>query len=220
MSLANYIESRYTDACSLQRSIDRDTKMVAMLRKRGRDQELVKAWMRDYGLFRGIATADRIAIVRAFLNFAVRHRRKPEPLSSDDVRGAYDALFRELYGAVNRSWMSASSKLLWCMYPKSVAIYDSFVHRTLLVLQCVDPDLQGSQKIGRAPEIESAADISASVDHYMAYEISFRRLLKVHTPRLRALRKRHQEDYEFDVRILDKLLWMIGNPREEWQGRA
>lgn len=33
------------------------------------------------------------------------------------------------------------------------------------------------------------------------------------TTMLGVLRAQHQEIYPYDVRIMDKLLWMLGNPR-------
>jgi hypothetical protein len=45
-------------------------------------------------------------------------------------------------------------------------------------------------------------------------------MLTRHGQLLRDLRKRHKESYPYDVRIVDKLLWMIGNPRKSYEARA
>jgi hypothetical protein len=115
-----------------------------------------------------------------------------------------------------RSWMSATSKLLWCLYPRDIVIYDAFVHRTLVTLQCVDPDLAGTERIGAAPKIETHAHIDPAVAAYIRYQSLVRRLLTVHTPALNELRRQHKEQYLYDIRIVDKLLWMIGDSKRAY----
>lgn len=107
--------------------------------------------------------------------------------------------------------MSATSKLLWCLYPRDIVIYDAFVHRALVVLQCVDPDLAGTERIGAAPKINAPTHIDPAVAGYMRYQALVGKLLTVHTPTLNELRLKHKEQYPYDIRIVDKLLWMIGN---------
>ncbi len=220
MSFRAYLESRYVAACNLQRGIERDPQMVTMLREGRHDAALVTSWMRDYGLFQGITTRNRAAIVARFLRFAREHKVTARNPNDEEIAALYAALFKALHKEVARSWMSATSKLLWCLYPNTIVIYDNFVHRTLVVMQCIDNDLSAFPRVGEAPSIEGEADIVAATAYYMNYQAMIRRLQTQHGQLLRDLRKRYNEPYPYDVRIIDKLLWMIGNPRENYAAQA
>jgi hypothetical protein len=216
MTFRRYLENRYVAACNMQRGIVRDPQMVDMLRVGPHDQRLVASWMRDYGLFQGITAPNRAAIVERFLQFVTAHDLIVGDMSDDQIRRLYIELFTALYQSVLRSWMSATSKLLWCLYPSTVVIYDTFVHRTLAVMQCIDDDLAGFPRIGAPPSIDGEGDIENAAEHYMNYQAMVRKLQAAHSQLLRDLRSRHNESYPYDVRIMDKLLWMIGNLREAY----
>lgn len=215
MSFKKYLEDKYPIACDMQRQIDGDPLMVNMLRTNGADHELVKKWMRNYGLFQGIESDSRNEIADRFLTFTQQHHRV-DRLSDTTVADLYRELLIALFKVKPRSWMSATSKLLWCLYPSDVVIYDAFVHRALVTLQCVDPDLEGTERIGRAPMIKVLADIDPAVVTYMRYQSLVRKLLAVHTPTLAELRRKHKEKYQYDIRIVDKLLWMIGDSKRAY----
>lgn len=200
----------------MQQAIRRDQEMVAMLKNGPQDADLVRSWMRDYGLFQGITTPNRNAAVKRFLRFAAKHERTSRQPTDAEIKALYTGLLTALYHEVPRSWVSASSKLLWCLYPKTVVIYDAFVHRVLVVMQCIDDDLAGFPRIGAAPRIDGEADIALAVQHYMNYQSMVRRLLSVHRPLLNELRKTHNVTYPYDIRIVDKVLWMIGNSRQAY----
>jgi hypothetical protein len=204
----------------MQRAIHRDAQMVAMLQHGPPDPDLTQAWMRDYGLFQGITAQNRDSIVNRFLEFAADHERHPNQATAEEIEALYTTLFGALYGTVPRSWASATSKLLWCLYPESVVIYDAFVHRALVVMQCIDADLADFPRIGPAPRITREADIALAVRHYMNYQAMVHRLLAVHAKLLSKLRIHHNEPYSYDIRIMDKVLWMIGNPREAYAAQA
>jgi len=215
MSFRAYLESHYVAACNLQRGISRDPLMIAMLRDGPADASLVKSWMRDYGLFQGITGQRRDAIVNRFLAFARSHARASH-VSNDVIKDLYAELFTALYREVARSWMSATSKLLWCLYPDDIVIYDAFVHRTLVVMQCIDADISGFPRIGAAPSIKKKADIAPATAHYMTYQAMVRKLHSVHARALADLRLRNNELYPYDIRIVDKLLWMIGDSKRAY----
>ena len=188
--------------------------MVSMLRNSPHDRVLVASWMRGYSLFQGITNTKREAIVSSFLQFVMSHELILGDLNDDQIKGLYSDLFTVLYKTVPRSWMSATSKLLWCLYPSTVVIYDAFVHRTIAVMQCLDDDLTGFPRIGEPPSIGSEDGIETAVRHYMNFQGMVRKLQNKHTPLLKVLRAKYKESYPYDVRIIDKLLWMIGNLRE------
>jgi len=215
MSFRDYLQTHYSAACDLQRGIERDPQMIAMLQQGPPNASLVKSWMRDYALFQGITTQQRNAIVECFLDFANSKVRSPRVSDDEQIADLYSALFVELYRQVPRSWMSATSKLLWCLYPYEIVIYDAFVYRTLIVMQCIDDHLSAFPRIGTAPTIKGEADITRASQHYMNYQAMVQKLKSVYAVELDALRRRHDESYGYDIRIVDKPLWMIGNPK--WQ---
>jgi hypothetical protein len=212
MSFRAYLESHYVVACNLQREIFRDPQMIAMLHTGTRNPQIVKSWMQDYKLFQGITGPHRDAVVDCFLHFAHSHRRL-STLSDEAVKSLYAGLFAALFRRVPRCWMSATSKLLWCLYPERIVMYDEFVLRALLVMQRIDDDLAGFPRIGSRPTIKKEADIQGAIAHYFLYQDMVQRLNMIHSGTLAQLRKRHHEKYAFDIRIVDKLLWMIGNPK-------
>jgi hypothetical protein len=216
MTIQRYIETRYEIACEMQRGIVRDSQMVDMLRNGPHDPNLVTSWMRDYGLFQGITNANREAIVVRFLQFVTSHELSANDMSDNQIKELYTELLTSLFQTVQRSWMSATSKLLWCLYPNTVVIYDAFVHRTLSVMQCLDDSLVSFPRIGASPSIRGVDDIQIAALHYMNYQAMVRKLLNTHSQLLQELRTRHGESYPYDVRIMDKLLWMIGNLREAY----
>lgn len=220
MSFRQYLEGRYATACAMQRGIHRDPLMVAMLQEGQQDAALVQTWMREYGLFQGITAPNRNAVVNRFIEFAAEHQRHSLEPNADEIQALYVELLGALHGEVARSWVSATSKLLWCLYPNTIVIYDAFVHRALAVMQCIDGDLEGFPRVGEPPRINGVADIAIAAQHYMNYQAMVRRLLSVHAQLLRDLRARHNEQYPYDVRIMDKVLWMIGNVREAYPRHA
>lgn len=216
MNFRKYLETRYKAACEMQRGIHRDPQMVAMLQNGSPDAALVRTWMRDYGLFQGITAENRVAIAECFLEFAAQHERFDHEPNAAEIQAMYAALFEALYGAVPRSWASATTKLLWCVHPKTVVIYDAFVLRTLSVMQCLDDSLASFPRIGEPPSIRGVNDIQVATQHYMNYQAMVCKLLSDHSQLLQELRSRYAEPYPYDVRIIDKLLWMIGNLREAY----
>ncbi|MBC7623060.1 MAG: hypothetical protein H7232_06720 [Aeromicrobium sp.] len=223
MSFRSYIESHFIEACDPQRNVGLDKSMLTMLKKQEQDPILVKTWMQSYGLFQGINGVDREKVVRRFLDFAASQERLAVPLSDEDVSRLVLSLLKSLNTEVPRGWLSATSKLLWCMYPHDVVIYDSFVHRALTVMQCIDGDLSGfNRKIGR---LRAGSDPHTLLAHYMTYQAMVRHLSHKHADLLLELRRRNgnalklkswsfDPDIHSDIRIVDKLLWMIGDPSD------
>lgn len=216
MSFHKYLKNKYTIACEIQDEIQNDKVMIAMLRDGQQDADIVRSWMLSYRLFQGITAQDRNIIVEKFLEFAQTHTRPTQQLTEVEIEALYSQLLTDFYQSVPRSWVSASSKLLWCLYPETVVIYDAFVHRTLVVMQCIDDDLAGFPRISGAPRISRETDIATAVQHYMNYQSMVRRLLTVYSSLLIELRNTHNTKYPYDIRILDKVLWMIGNSKQAY----
>lgn len=216
MDLETYIKSNYIDACEMQRSITMDKKMKSMLREGAEDTQLVMSWMRNYALFQGITKQEREEVSKKFLSFVRSIGSTVNITDKDALRNIYSKLFSLLFNTVNRSWMSATSKLLWCIYPDDVVIYDSFVERALVVMQCFDRGLSKFPRIGVAPKVISESDIASATSHYMNYQEMVRHIYKHNIKILNELRHKYRETYPHDIRIVDKLLWMIGNPKHKF----
>jgi hypothetical protein len=215
MSFQAFLENQFTTACELQRKIEQDTPMVNMVRDGLKDDSLVKKWMRTYGLFQGVSRKEEDAIARRFLNYVESHTKVAQ-LSENEIRNIFSELLSELFQEVARTWISATSKLLWCLYPDEIVIYDSFVHRTLTVMQCIDTDLAEYPRIGETPTINNEQDIVPATHHYMNYQAMVQKLLRTHAQTIAELRLQNDESYPYDIRIMDKLLWMIGNPKARY----
>lgn len=211
MSFTRYLTTHYSTACDNQRSIVSDPEIVEGLKTRSATVKLVGDWMRGYGLFQGIPSAQRDAVVKAFLRHSKTLKAESSPLTSTVIETNFKSLLTVLHQAVERGWISATSKLLWCLYPHDFVIYDTFVHRSLVVLQCLDAGLQNFDRIGRPSKIKSLSDIDQAVGHYMNYQAMVKHLKNEHQPILDKLRKKYDETYPYDIRIVDKLLWMIGD---------
>lgn len=96
-----------------------------------------------------------------------------------------------------------------------MVINDAYVERTLIVMQCLDEIFADLPRIGNAPKVKRIKDIKSATDHYVAHQRAVKMLLEFHTNSLKQLRKQHGESYPHDIRIMDQLLWMIGNPDQE-----
>lgn len=182
MSFRSYIERHYVEAHNPGRNVNVDKEMLNMLSASMRDPSLVKKWMQAYGLIRGINADDRDKAADCFLDFAASHQKVRSPLTDEAVAQAFLELLTALHTEVPRGWLSATSKLLWCLYPRDIVIYDAFVQNTLTVMQCIDGDLSSFKvKIGKPPTpgatIEVKNDYPENAkNHYMAYSSMVRKL--------------------------------------------
>lgn len=210
--LKQFVESNYKEVCKIQRSFDHDGKMQDMLAKKDLDERAVLDWMRGYGLFQGIPTVNRIQIVEVYKENIFAFVDLKGSLGNGEVEKLFSVLLKSFYEAVPRKWISAVSKLLWCSFPDDIAIYDAFVHRSLIVLQGVTPYLAEMPRLGDSPRLRSGKDIPRLVDFYMNYRAMIVAIQKHHQDQLDALRKKYSEPYAYDLRILDKLLWLLGGP--------
>lgn len=216
MTFTDYLKNHYGQACAEQNKIESDQDIVCNLANGSPSNASVRKWMESYNLFQGIEGGCRDAISQTFLKFTA-NSIKSTPLDREAIRSNYSNLFEDLYDTLPRSWMSATSKLLWCIYPSDIAIYDSFVHRTLLVLQHFDADLASLPHLSFAPQMRSIDDIENATTFYMQYQDMVKHLLTTHQSTLDNLRNHYNELYPYDIRVVDKLLWMIGSGNEKFR---
>lgn len=223
MTFRAFVEKHYRHAREEQTKIERDLKMIEMFRSGTFDADLVHAWMSRYGILRNVNGAGRDRVFEAIESYWSLARKrgwlapKRGTLARDDVRTRFAELFVHLYQAKPRNWTSATSKILWCMHPRHVVLYDRFVVTALTALQYLDPSLRGTERIGAPHTPESEKDIELSVDHYMRVFTCVRELALAYRTVLLAERSKTQRalPYAYEIRILDKLLVYIGNPSWE-----
>ena len=206
ISFEAYLRSNYTAACEKLRTFDKDEEMKAMLVGGDQDMILVKSWMGDYNLLRGLSTEERDKIAKRFLSFSTSAGPTPTVRDKKFIEEKYSELFNALFVEVKQNWTSATSKLLWCIYPNDFVIYDSFVWRALVVMQSLDSELASFPRIGKS-------DIKSAVEHYMRCQDMVRHISERNSGTLKELREKHKEVYQHDIRIIDQLLWRVGNPK-------
>jgi hypothetical protein len=151
--LAEFIEARYAEACRLQNKLHtrHDVPILVALRSDTVTAADVVSWMQAYNLFQGRLTAERRLVARRFLRF----RQTPRPPLFNrpaQARTVFAALHLALAPHGERKWLSAASKLLWSLYPKRIPMYDTYVHRSLVVLGHLHPVLANLPVLGAAPE--------------------------------------------------------------------
>lgn len=213
--LGEFIEARYRDACQLQRTYHTrdDALMLLALGNNTATMAGVVKWMQAYNLFQGQTSAVRQHVAGLFLAFIQQPR--PALLTTPaEAQAVFFNLHLTLAPNGDRKWLSAASKLLWCLYPEQSPMYDRFVSRSVTVLRHLAPSLAGFPALGEAPNpIKGEAGPDATA-RYAAYYGQFyemvHALLADNAARLAQLRAQHNETYPYDVRILDKLLWMMG----------
>lgn len=209
MSFSDFLKEHYETARN-DATNDADARMIESLTNGNCQTAQVRTWMTNYGLFQGIDGDTRTIIANAFLNFANDHKRL-QSLGIDEAKSVFEDLLGQLFDARPRSWISATSKLLWCIYPKDMAIYDSFVHRSLTVLQSLEPALSNFKPLGDRPRINGEEDIKAAGEHYGNYLTMIKCLIGENQAFLNEQGK-NRDKQPPDIRIIDKILWMIGDP--------
>lgn len=208
--ITQFIKSNYAQAVSAQNAIPEDILMIANIKEKTINIDLIMTWMRNYGLFQGIEKEKRIAMVQEFIQF-VNDR---DPIQVLNMEADFNTLHTKLYYASgNRKCLSATSKLLWCMYPNDIVIYDAFVARALLILQCLDKDLASMARFEIPPQ--KSDDSTRMTNYYISYSNLVTTLFNKHKHVLTELRTSYPNDYPYDLRIFDKLLWMMGSFGQE-----
>ena len=212
--IEEFIKSNYCEAIKIQEGFDHDKEMVESIKNKSLSNGMVKDWMRKYGLFQGIKNEIRIKIADEFINFA-------ESKSGRDYKINLEKDFRELHSIFckikKRKWLSATSKLLWCINPNDIVIYDAFVERVISVLQCIDKDLAKLPRINYPPKIKDDTNGLLMTKHFINYSNIVKELLRKHQILLDELKKQTNSDYQYDLRILDKLLWIMGDLKSNFK---
>lgn len=204
--ITEFIKSNYESALNSQLEIKQDLMMIQSIETNTLNSQLVKNWMRGYGLFQGITREVEGKVAEIFMEFSQFRKEKI------DIGTEFRSLHEALLKAQTRKWLSASSKLLWCMYPKQIVIYDSFVERAITVLQCIDESLAKFPRIKTAPSVND----EKYLDYYLNYEKLVKTIQTENQDVLNEQKRKYESTYEYDLRIIDKILWMMGNANSKF----
>jgi hypothetical protein len=204
--LEKFIRSNFDEAIKIQSAFEHDLEMVKSAKENTLNNLMVKDWMRGYGLFQGIKNEVREQIANEYINFVKLKQGKDLNLEND-----FKELHKRLHKVCKRKWLSATSKLLWCMHPNDVVIYDAFVERSIAILQCLDKDLAKLPRVDYPPNIKKSNGQDLITKHYINYQNLVILLYQKYQNLISKLKSESSVNYEFDIRIFDKLLWIMGD---------
>ncbi len=159
--------------------------------------EALRNWFQTYQVYQGIVGQQRVAIASAVLQWA-DHRDPRRNLTTVDALVAAHAELMEVCTEANgaqRDFTSLASKALWLCYPDSVPIFDSFTQRALWVTSKLEGDIAPLPE--GEPQYRKFVHIWKALYH--RYETTLNEI--------------DMGTYPFRVRIFDKILWLIGEPR-------
>jgi len=92
--LNEFIKSNFNKVIQIQDGFDHDEEMVKSVKAKSLTNEMVKNWMRNYGLFQGIISEDRIRIAEVFINFSYQLGGDDQEF---DLRTNFQDLHSKLY---------------------------------------------------------------------------------------------------------------------------
>ena len=198
------IVRRYVDdAISAQIKDHRDHDRIAIQALQQRDQDnrhgVLREWLTWYRVFQGLKNEERGRVTKAVLTLVDRLDCKTVCRNQSTIMATCDRLneacgkeVRRRADGGKRDMTSLASKALWCRFPDKVPIYDSFAQRALWVLSrlCETvPPSQGSE-----------------------YERFARMWFALYPKALPIIEGANMYGYRYEVRIFDKILWLIGKP--------
>lgn len=164
--------------------------------KQGRS-EAIRKWLQGYQVFQGIPGPKRIAIAASVVEWADTRDKQRDLTTVDALVAAHteleDVCIRA-YGK-KRSFNSLASKALWLCYPSSVPILDDFTQSALSVISKLEADTTS------LPETDS---------DYRKFVHLWKTLYDRYAA---ALNEIDIGTYPYRVRIFDKILWLLGEPR-------
>lgn len=199
--------------------------------------KIIAKWLENYGVLQGPNLREnRGAVSKAVIAFF------NEPLKTFNasrliewhkhITDEYKALNTELrnhaYTAVTvsgrsekdlkeRSFLSLTSKALWCKYPKFTPIYDKNAITALRLLtrlrqkgsyaSAVDQNDNGNKLkrprgLSKAPTASNLLEYTIFVKNYLPIYFELK-------PHLELLAK--ENSYPYPIRIFDKMLWILGS---------
>ena len=194
-----------------------DHLMISGCKTNTLNEDLVVNWMTRYNLFQGKKRESRHLIASEFIayNSGVDNIESQSEL---DIREHFSDLHYKLYEISiknqipQKKWLSATSKLLWCMFPSQIVIYDSFVVRAITILQCMHRELAEFNRVTNGPrKLENSRDLDLLTEHYMNYQNLVKKIYVANEDVISDMKQAYGLDYEYNIRLIDKFLWLMGD---------
>ena len=159
---------------------------------------IVRKWLESYNVFQSFTVPERNRVTRAILRFADAQPKRlaMKPDSIIDAHTALVAVCQKAYGK-KRDFTSLASKALWLRYPKVVPLYDRMAQNSLFLISKIEPDLPAFD--GRFQGGE----------RYAPFVKIWCTLYKRYSEELEGFAT---PEYPYAVRILDRILWLLGEP--------
>ena len=158
-------------------------------------QDAVRGWLHHYRVLRGIRAEKIDRIAKAVVEYADGARPESLGLDQEVIAEQFHALGARLAVVVGkRNTISMASKALWLCYPDAVPIFDDYAERALQILCRIQGIAVRAQVVG-------------------TYERFLNAWLQVHAACLPALDAVPLVTYPYRIRLLDWLLWYLGEPR-------
>lgn len=199
ISIPDLIERHFQESYDTQRKLLLERDQTAMRAVQVQNEphrvETLSSWIKHYGAQPRVKNA-LAPVTRAILE-SLDARHDPPPTNWTD-RERWMAEMVSLIveackcdGKYKSEYISLSSKVLWCKYPKHFVILDGHVERslqTLSRLHCIE-----------TPCIEG---------RYEQFIHCWLKLYMLAKPEI--VKRLKNLDYPYPVRIFDKILWMLG----------
>jgi len=205
--ITQFIESNFEKVLKIQSGFSHDAEMVSSIKSEALTEKMVKDWMRVYGLYQGLNNEVRNNVAKAFIEFAYENNNG----NGLNVEIKFQELHSKLKDVAQRNWISATSKLLWCIDPYNVVIYDSFVERAIGVLQCLDVSLAKFPRLNSVPNAKNDPQSEKITKFYMNYQNMVKNVKDSNDVVIQKLKKKYKSEYKYDIRMIDKLLWLMGS---------
>jgi hypothetical protein len=209
IDLSKIIDNFLGEAVSRCREEDQgqDDKVIDSLRDKRQDIEVrrknVVDWLRHYSVLQGLNNQEREGVASAILEFADDVRR---PAVCPRQEAEIIRLFNDLHDRCGlqvqkrkdgepRNLVSLTSKALWCCYPFTIPLFDSYAQRSVWSisrLMCSD------QPAGKNDDMPYNRFVTVWLDLYRRVESLIDDSLL--------------SRYPYKVRVFDKILWIIGQP--------
>lgn len=185
---------------------EQDEIAIAAIHDRGmirsNREKILKRWLKNYGVLQGLNNDDRNRVAKQVIRYADSANLGEKDVCQNDILNRFFYLHslcsdsvRPRKDGTHRDLSSLTSKSLWLCYPKSIPIFDSFAQRALWAISRLDHD-SGSWPSASGP---STYTNFCSVWFHMYRSVKFEEV--------------STNPYPYKVRVFDKILWIIGQPR-------
>jgi len=175
---------------------EKDNAVIDAINDRGRDlaerKKAVVKWLNSYSVLMGIPAGTRDVIAGEIISFGDERRSTTLGLDRSKIVAEFNQLEMRLEKAASRGVTSLTSKALWSCYPNDVPIFDKNAIVALTVISHLR-HLAPSPKQGK---YASFVDVWLQVYQEIEPVISGTKL--------------HSESCPCKVRVLDRLLWHVG----------